>query len=72
MTVMTAVATMMLTIPVTTAEVAAQTGWSVATINRWADSGVLPVAVKAPGLRGARMFRQSDVDKIEPRERETA
>lgn len=48
----------------TTAEVAEQTGWSVATINRWADSGVLPVAVKAPGLRGARMFRQSDVDKI--------
>lgn len=56
----------------TTAEVAAQTGWSVATINRWADSGVLPVAVKAPGLRGARMFRQSDVDKIEPRERRSA
>lgn len=52
----------------TTAEVAKMTGKSVATINRWANSGVLPVAVQTPGLRGARLFRKSDVDKIKRRE----
>ena len=56
----------------TTAEVAEMTGKSVATINRWANAGILPVAVQTPGLRGARLFRKSDVDKIEPRERESA
>lgn len=46
-----------------TAEVAKITGKSVATIHRWADTGRLPVAVKAPGIRGARFFRLEDVQQ---------
>ena len=56
----------------TTAEVAEMTGKSVATINRWANAGTLPVAVQTPGLRGARLFRKSDVDKIGLPEREAS
>lgn len=46
---------------ITTAEAGELLGKSVATINRWADDGVLPHARKLSGLRGARLFRRSDV-----------
>jgi len=44
-----------------TAEVADLLGASVATVNRWAASGKLPVAHALPGIRGARLFARSDV-----------
>lgn len=47
-----------------TAEAADAAGMSVATINRWADAGKLPVALRAPGIRGARFFRRKDVEAI--------
>lgn len=47
-----------------TAEAAALLGKSIATINRWADSGALPVAVKAPGIRGARFFARGAVEAM--------
>lgn len=46
----------------TTAQVARILGVSVATVNRWADSGELPTAFKAPGLRGARLFHTTEVE----------
>ena len=45
------------------AEAARIAGVSIATINRWADAGALPVALKAPGKRGARMFYRRDVEQ---------
>ncbi len=48
----------------TTAEAAELTGWSVPTINRWADDGTLPTAHKLPGIRGARLFLRADVDQL--------
>ena len=44
-----------------TAEAAEIVGVSVATINRWADSGKLRTAVQAPGPTGARLFARPDV-----------
>lgn len=48
----------------TTAQVAELTGLSVATVNRRADKGEIPVAAKAPGKRGARLFRRADVESL--------
>ena len=48
----------------TTAQVAEMTGLSVATVNRRADKGEIPVAAKAPGKRGARLFRREDVEAL--------
>lgn len=48
----------------TTAEVARIVGRSVPTIHRWVESGRLPTARKLPGIRGARLFRRSDVDAL--------
>ena len=48
----------------TTAQVAEMTGLSVATVNRRADKGEIPVAAKAPGRRGARLFRREDVQAL--------
>lgn len=48
----------------TTAEVAAIKGKTVATINRWAAEGKLPVAQKLPGATGANLFRRSDVEAL--------
>ena len=48
----------------TTAQVAELTGLSVATVNRRADRGEIPVAAKAPGKRGARLFRREDVESL--------
>ena len=45
-----------------TAEAADILGRDVATIARWVRNGQLTPAVKAPGLRGARFFRRSDIE----------
>lgn len=45
----------------TTAQAAELTGRSVATINRWAERGLLAPVLKLPGIRGARLFRREDV-----------
>jgi len=47
-----------------TAEAAALLGKSPATINRWAEDGTLPVAFRAPGIRGARFFAAAEVEKL--------
>lgn len=49
----------------TSAEVAQRLGVDVRTVARWANSGRLPTAIKAPGLRGVRMFRPEDVEALE-------
>lgn len=36
----------------------------VATVNRWAKTGRLPVAVKIPGLRGPNLYRRADVEAL--------
>jgi len=46
----------------TSSEVARLLQVSVPTINRWAGSGRLPSAQKLPGIRGAYLFRRSDVE----------
>ena len=52
----------------TTAEVAAMTGWSVTSINRWALRGDLPAERKLPGRTGSYLFRHSVVqDRIRSR-----
>lgn len=45
-----------------TAEVAKMAGCDVATVARWVRDGRLTPAVQAPGIRGARLFRRSDVE----------
>lgn len=47
-----------------TAQVAAALNVSVATVNRWAAAGKLRIAVQFPGPNGARLFRQSDVERL--------
>jgi predicted DNA-binding transcriptional regulator AlpA len=42
-------------------EVAAIYGCSVATVHRLVERGKLMPAIQAPGKRGARLFRRSDV-----------
>lgn len=32
-----------------------------ATVTRWVHQGVLPTAVKAPGIRGARLFHREHI-----------
>lgn len=49
----------------TTAEAAEVLGVTVATINRWAVSGRLPVAHKLPGRTGANLYRREDVERVE-------
>lgn len=46
------------------AESARIAGVNVATVNRWAASGVLPVAARLPGRTGARLFRRRDVERL--------
>ena len=47
-----------------TAEASRIAGRTVATINRWAASGLLPVAVQLPGRTGARLFKRRDVERL--------
>lgn len=49
---------------VPTAEVASLLKVDTATVNRWARSGRLTVAVKAPGKTGPNLFRRSDVEAL--------
>lgn len=35
-----------------------------ATVTRWATSGRLPTAAKAPGRHGARLFRRAVVEAL--------
>lgn len=54
----------------TAAEMASTFGVTVATINRWAAEGKLPVAYKLPGVRGANLFSRAAVEAlalVEPR-----
>jgi DNA-binding transcriptional MerR regulator len=44
--------------------VAAQLGVTVATVNRWANAGTLPVAFQAHGIRGARYFHPDTVARM--------
>jgi predicted site-specific integrase-resolvase len=41
-------------------------GVDVATINRWARAGRLPVAIKFPGKTGGNLYRRSDVEALLP------
>lgn len=47
-----------------TAETAKQLGVSVATVNRWARAGRLPVAAKIAGRTGANLYRRADVEEL--------
>lgn len=49
---------------VSTSEAADLLQTTVATINRWAASGKLPVAMKLPGRTGAHLFRREDVEAL--------
>ena len=49
---------------VTTAAVAALAGVDVATVNRWARKGRLPVAIKVPGFTGANLYHRADVEAL--------
>lgn len=48
----------------TTNEVANQVGVDRRTVHRWVRKGYLDPAVRAPGIRGAMMFRLSDVNRL--------
>lgn len=47
----------------TTAQVAELTGWSITSVNRWANSGDLPPEHKLPGRTGSYLFRRSIVEQ---------
>ncbi|MDT4944519.1 MAG: hypothetical protein QOH14_1252 [Pseudonocardiales bacterium] len=47
-----------------TSQVAELADTNVATVNRWAKTGKLRVAAKAPGIRGANLYRRGDVDEL--------
>lgn len=50
---------------VSTAEAAAILKTTVATVNRWAASGKLPIAHKVgTGRTGAHLYRREDVDAL--------
>lgn len=52
---------------ITTAELAALRGVSTRTIIRQAERGDLPVAAKAPGIRGAYLFDRAAVEALATR-----
>jgi len=49
---------------VTAREAADILGVSIPTVTRLATDGTLATTIKAPGLRGARMFRRRDVERL--------
>lgn len=53
----------------TTAQVATILERPIATVNRWAVEGKLPVAHKLPGRTGANLYRRDDVDALVERRR---
>lgn len=46
----------------TTAEAAERLGVSVTTLNRWANTGAIEVAVQAPGRTGTRLYDEAVID----------
>ena len=46
------------------AEAARMCGRTVATMNRWAAAGLLPVALRLPGRTGANLFKRRDVERL--------
>jgi len=52
----------------TTTQAGAVLGKSARTIQRMADAGLLPVAHKLPGVKGAYLFRAADVAALVPAE----
>lgn len=58
---------------ITSREAAVILGRNVATVNRWAKKGKLPVAGKLPGIRGHNLFNRTVIELIaEQRKRERA
>lgn len=53
----------------TTSQVAALLKRDVTTVNRWAQSGRLRTAAKAPGIRGARLFDPDDIARLDAKQR---
>lgn len=49
---------------ITSAEAAKILGLSSSTFHRWVNAGRLTEVAKVPGIRGARMFRRSDVEAL--------
>lgn len=49
---------------ITAREAAALLGFSVATVNRMASDGRLPLARKLPGLRGHNLFDRAAIEYI--------
>lgn len=47
-----------------TSEAARRLGRDVSTVHRWVASGRLKPAAKTPGIRGARLFHEADVDRL--------
>ena len=48
----------------TTSEAAKALGVEVSTVARWANEGTLPIAFKAPGIRGAMFFDPAEVERV--------
>lgn len=48
----------------TTKQVAREFGVRVGTVNRWAQTGRLPVAHKLPGETGANLYTRDDVEAL--------
>lgn len=48
----------------TAGEAAERLGVTVATVNRMAAQGKIPTAHKLPGVRGARLFRATDLEAV--------
>jgi predicted site-specific integrase-resolvase len=48
----------------TTSEAADLAGVAVSTFHGWVYAGRIVPAMKAPGLRGAKFFRRSDVEAL--------
>lgn len=56
----------------TAAQAADRLGVTPATIARWVNTGTLHAAVKAPGLRGARLFHAEDIEALATTKEKTA
>ena len=35
-----------------------------ATLNRWAASGHVPIAVNAPGITGPKLYKRADIEAL--------
>lgn len=53
----------------TTAQVAAETGYSLRTVHRWIDEGLLQPTFQLPGEKGAFLFDVAHVAAVAPRKR---